>query len=695
MEAEKKTKKLIVVLGMHRSGTSLVTQLCRHMGAYLGEEGELMAATKENPDGYFENMEICRLDDALLHSCGKEWYSLEPAGVDSRHQQTETITEGLRSVLQKLLFQSDVVAVKDPRIGVLLPVWEGILKSLEAEIQYIWVVRNPLEVAESLKKRNGYGRRHSLFCWVHYNLEILKYLKGRNYCLIRYQELLENGHACRQLSSLFGKSLDDRLKKEWNAVLKQEYRHSKYSWQEVEKLQEDLVSDLYRIILAGTVPVPVCAQSEEGKQQQRNTDMEALEERYMKEAGAAAEKNIDYAVLENNGCLAGKEIVIYGAANCGRRAAEMVRQIGYRVFCFCDRDQSKQGKSLMGERVVPLAEIEERENLLFVIAVENDRARKEIEQTVSCVKGAQFLSFFVLELVWASCMREDKTVADWVDSLALWYKNLEMRARSISHACRCPILVYQNGKVGSSTVSESLWNAGVKNVHIHRFFFKNDIVGRLILGDEQEKLAAGTNIFRFQDAEYVRRVKSEMKHKKIITMVREPIAVDLSTVFQWIGTGETKRYFAEQLRQGRTFPQAVTGLMIKIQNRLFDWFEEELKELCGINVLAFPFDKEKGYTIISENSVELLLMKAESLPKMTEIIRDFTGSRQLVLLNANVGSEKSYAHLYKEVKKRLVLPKEYVEHYYDHNPYMDHFYSKEEQEHFLDQWKPCMSDQDS
>ena len=138
-----------------------------------------------------------------------------------------------------------------------------------------------------------------------------------------------------------------------------------------------------------------------------------------------------------------------------------------------------------------------------------------------------------------------------------------------------------------------------------------------------------------------------MKYKKIVTMVREPIAVDLSTVFQFIGSGVADRYFRENLKQGKTFLQAVSELMVKCQNRQFEWFDEELKELCGVDVLMCPFDKEKGYTIISGNKIEILLIKIEKLSEMTDIIRDSIGSCQFELANTNMGKDKEYSHIYR------------------------------------------------
>lgn len=170
-------------------------------------------------------------------------------------------------------------------------------------------------------------------------------------------------------------------------------------------------------------------------------------------------------------------------------------------------------------------------------------------------------------------------------------------------------------------------------------------------------------------------------------MVRDPIAVDLSTIFQWMGTGYIDRYFEKELKSGKDFLEAVLNFMLKIQNRLFDWFEEELKEVCGIDVFGHSFDREKGYSIIEECGVKILLIKTEKLSQMTGVIREFTGNYQFRLLNTNIGQNKEYAHIYEKVKSALVLPDEYIDFYYKGNSQMNHFYTEKEQEYLRKKWK--------
>lgn len=412
----------------------------------------------------------------------------------------------------------------------------------------------------------------------------------------------------------------------------------------------------------------------------------------MIEVHKAENRFIDYKALENVGCLEEKEIIIYGAGEYGKRAAEMLQQLGFSQYNFCDKDIFKQGMNLMNGKILSIAEVENKKDLLIIVAIKNENVRKEVEQNLAYTDGANFLSFFALKMIWKFIVKDYDTVESRIEMASFWYEHLKSRGDIIRDACKYPVLVYQGQKVGSVTVSKSLWNVGIKNAHLHHFFFKNDMARELIFGKkgEYKKYIESSNIFQFQNSEYVKCIKEKMKHKKIITLVRDPIAVDLAIIFQWMERGNCDRYFAEELKAGKTFLQSVSELMVKIQDHLFHWFDEELKELCGIDVFHYPFDKEKGYAIISENMVEVLLIKAEKLSDMTEVIRRFVNNNQFELINANVGDEKEYGHIYREIKKKLELPVTYVKHYYNNNPYMNHFYSEEEQEVFLRKWKRCI-----
>lgn len=667
-------KKLVIIVGMHRSGTSLVSQICKCMGTYLGAENELMIASPANLDGYFENLEVVRINDDVLRFYNREWYSLETFELDYHSPWIKGVMERIKNCIRKLFEESDIVAIKDPRLSLLLPLWDKVLNELEIETSFIWVFRNPLEVMDSLRKRDGYSSRHALMLWCYYNFSILEFLKKKKYLLVNYRDVLESPQSIEEIGRFLNCMVDENLKQKLGCIIKNKYCHSTHSNQEVQNIGNKLLSGLYKSLL---------------QKNERKLKVSGWRTFYMTATTNSNDGFIDYEVIENIKYLHDKRIIIYGAGNFGKKAAKMLQQLGF-PYDFCDRDTRKQGTSLLGGEIYSVKQIEKEEKLLIVIAIESEIVRKEIEETLACIEGANFLSFFALEKAWKYVTKDYTTPVAKIEAISLWYEKLEWRGSSIKNACQAPVLVYQNGKVGSSTVARSLWNVGIENAHVHRFFFKNEMVGKLILGDNQTELINRLNVFQVQSADYLKSVKNEVKGKKIITLVREPIAVDLSTVFQWMGSGIADRYFAQELQQGKSFLKVVSELMEKIQDRLYDWFDEELKELCGINIFAHPFDKEKGYTLISENEVEVLLIKAEKLSGMASVIGDFVGSQEFKLINANVGETKEYTHIYKEVKKRLLLPRSYVEHYYKNNAYMDYFYSKEEQEEFWDKWARCI-----
>lgn len=668
-------KKVFIILGMHRSGTSLMSQICRYMGAYLGEDNELIGASNDNLDGFFENLEISCADNNILHLLNRGWYSLKPIEIDYNNLEVKRIIYGLKQCVLNLFEKSDVIAIKDPRIALLLPIWEQFFHDFEVEVKYIWIFRNPLEVAESLKKRNGFCKKHSLMLWINYNLSIIRFLKSRTYLLINYKDIIEKCSEIDKLEKVFNRELDEYSRRRINLIIKSKYCHSNYSNYDVMNIQNKLLTDFYKALL---------------RKEEFKIDVEDWERQYKSEINVMNNKYIDYDVLENNKCLEKYRIIIYGAGNYGKQAAKMLRQLGFLKYDFCDKDLQKHGMIILGGKVLDISEIENESNLLIIIAIEEEEIIKEVEQTLNCIPGTRLLSFFALKTIWKYLLNEYSSMESNAQVLAFWHEKMMARWICIKNACASPVLVYQNGKVGSVAISHSLKKAGISNAHIHRFFMKNDRVGELILGEEKLDFVKNSNAYLFQSEEYVKRIRKEMKGKKIITMVRDPIAVNLSTVFQWIGNGVADRYFTNQLKDGQTFTQAVSKLMVRIQRRLFEWFDEELMELCGVNVIEYPFDKEKGYSIIIENNVEILILRTEDLSRMSDTIKKFVGIQQFELMKENVGITKGYAHIYDKIKKELKLPREYVEYYYKDNLYMDHFYSKEEQNRFYNKWKYCI-----
>lgn len=84
---------------------------------------------------------------------------------------------------------------------------------------------------------------------------------------------------------------------------------------------------------------------------------------------------------------------------------------------------------------------------------------------------------------------------------------------------------------------------------------------------------------------------------------------------------------------------------------MFEWFDLEIKENFGIDVYGYDFDKERGFQIIRQDNVELLLMKLEKLDDCQEIIGEFVGAEDFKLIKSNMGNNKLYKFAYNELKK--------------------------------------------
>ncbi|HEX2831553.1 MAG TPA: sulfotransferase [Thermoanaerobaculia bacterium] len=181
----------IVVLGMHRSGTSLITEIVRALGAYAGEPGELAVADMFNPTGYWEHRDAVAIDTELLETLGANWSDrIVNADVSrlSRAQHDEALAR-IQTVVASLQ-QGGPFVLKDPRMSLLFPLWR---EALGAPV-CILAWRHPLAVARSLTTRDKQRIRISLAAWEHHYRTILRDTAGLPRLLVSYEELLAEPH---------------------------------------------------------------------------------------------------------------------------------------------------------------------------------------------------------------------------------------------------------------------------------------------------------------------------------------------------------------------------------------------------------------------------------------------------------------------------------------------------------------------
>lgn len=159
--------RILLVLGMHRSGTSLIARSLKCLGADLGETAEWSGP--DNPTGFWEHQGVLAVSEQVLRLCGARWD--DPP--DRRHltDLCRTLPDlvYLRGAAEHALCREvdrfPLFAVKDPRLCVLLSFWRPVLAGLGA-ISVIRVVRHPDAVAASLQRRNGMERDRALRLWL-------------------------------------------------------------------------------------------------------------------------------------------------------------------------------------------------------------------------------------------------------------------------------------------------------------------------------------------------------------------------------------------------------------------------------------------------------------------------------------------------------------------------------------------------
>ena len=192
----------IFVLGMHRSGTSALTRVLGLLGVHVGSRSEMNPAEPANPRGYWERREVVSLDEEILAALGASW--CEPLLADpGRLQDRERAAFGKRAAaIVSLLDRNRPWAVKDPRLNLLFPVWKA---ALEAPL-CVLVHRDPLEVARSLKTRDGFPLPLGLALWEAYARAALSSSAGLPRLLVHYSALVDDpvGTATRLATRLAG-----------------------------------------------------------------------------------------------------------------------------------------------------------------------------------------------------------------------------------------------------------------------------------------------------------------------------------------------------------------------------------------------------------------------------------------------------------------------------------------------------------
>ena len=195
-------EKTILVIGMHRSGTSMLTRLIHSMGANAGKPEDLIPEDpRDSPSGYWERKDVVFEHDSLLVSHGFawdwlahfEWQRLNPVYVEAFVDRAVHWRRGLDTAGRPLV-------LKDPRLCLFMPIWKMVLRNPA----YVFCVRDPRIIATSIAMppRRNYPAQFALALWEKYVQQALNSLRGERVLFVRYEVLMANALSeCARLAS--------------------------------------------------------------------------------------------------------------------------------------------------------------------------------------------------------------------------------------------------------------------------------------------------------------------------------------------------------------------------------------------------------------------------------------------------------------------------------------------------------------
>ncbi len=184
------TRRLaLVVLGMHRSGTSAMAGCLAHLGARRPRTE--IAPTVNNPRGYCESEPVMVFNDRLLELMGSVWHDwrrLDPGLISAATRRD--LAKDAAVLLAGEFGDADVIVLKDPRLCRLMPLWEEFLDLAGYEARYVLPVRHPLQSALSLRVRNAFSLETGRLLWLRHVLEAERRTRGQRRHILAAETLV-------------------------------------------------------------------------------------------------------------------------------------------------------------------------------------------------------------------------------------------------------------------------------------------------------------------------------------------------------------------------------------------------------------------------------------------------------------------------------------------------------------------------
>lgn len=262
----------------------------------------------------------------------------------------------------------------------------------------------------------------------------------------------------------------------------------------------------------------------------------------------------------------------------------------------------------------------------------------------------------------------------------------KLRLQKLKRSGDKPVIVYQMGKVGSSSVYEALVTAGLTTFQVHRM---NPAHIRMLQGRSPAFRLRHEAVGEALYSEWIQKLRPA----RFITLVRDPIARNISGFFH--------NYYMRQLR-----PRDALGMPGFQRDRgLFDpeallrrfldeyphgtplrWFDREVNDVLGIDVYRHRFDSSLGWLAIRHPKWPILILRSD-MPDSEKcpVIADYLGLERFDMRTMNVGASRLYADAYNRFIDQIALPVPYVRRMLS-SKYARHFFSDSERSRLTEKW---------
>lgn len=248
---------MLLVLGPHRSGTSLTARMLECLGAENSQNQ--LPPQPDNPTGFFEDSDVYAFGESVfLPKIQRRWDSVSPTdwSVLSKTDRSRLGLQALEIIRRNYALSNPLSVLKEPRINNALPFWLSLLEHAGFDVRFVCVVRDPVSAARSLGKRNNFSLAHGGMIYLSAWLSVLPHLQERQVSFVQFDEIFATpgkvlGKVADKLGLPLPADFDQRLHEFTSTHLEPDLRHSSLPREDV-MLEPDLpplATELYRVLL--------------------------------------------------------------------------------------------------------------------------------------------------------------------------------------------------------------------------------------------------------------------------------------------------------------------------------------------------------------------------------------------------------------------------------------------------------------